>query len=113
MDNPIYKIKVEVIGEEGENKVDQSLVDGVECSGFTIIAQQDDGCVGAIHAVSKFELAKDFSSSGTLMAAAHLGKALREAAKMEAEDERHSIMSKLTEKLMADMGIKKSGDSED
>lgn len=59
---------------------------GVECNGFTIIADECDGCTTVLHHVTTMDVAKAMASNGTLMAAATIAKAVREAKKYEHED---------------------------
>ena len=84
---PIYRVKVEVIGKEQEgHEISETLRGGVECNGFTIIADNCDGCTTVFHHVTTMDVAKAMASSGTLMAAATIAKAVREAKKYEHED---------------------------
>lgn len=82
MKEPIYRINVEVVGEEDECKVSPELRGGVPCNGFVIIADTDEGGTVEAHRVSLYDMAQAFSKEGTLLAAAHLGKAMKEAEEM-------------------------------
>lgn len=80
--DPIYRIKVEVIGEEAENcKLDESLRGGVECSGFVILSNNEDHSSVAIHAVSNIDIATMIAPSGEMMAASLIVQAMREGKK--------------------------------
>lgn len=76
---PIYRVKVEVIGEEPEGfKIDESLRGGVDCSGFTLIADQGGGCMIALQHVTTVDLAASLASSAELMRAAKLALFMRD-----------------------------------
>lgn len=79
---PIYRIKVEVIGEEKEDcKLDESLLGGVECSGFVILSNNEDHTSVAMHAVSNMDIATMIAPSGEMMAASLIAQAMREGKK--------------------------------
>lgn len=79
---PIYRIKVEVIGEEKEDcKLDESLRGGVECSGFVILSNNEDHTSVAMHAVSNMDIATMIAPSGEMMAASLIAQAMREGKK--------------------------------
>ena len=79
---PIYRIKVEVIGEEKEGcKLDDSLRGGVECSGFVILSNNEDHTSVAMHAVSNMDIATMIAPSGEMMAASLIAQAMREGKK--------------------------------
>ena len=84
---PIYRIKVEVIGEEKEDcKLDESLRGGVECSGFVILSNNEDHTSVAMHAVSNMDIATMIAPSGEMMAASLIAQAMREGKKYLNED---------------------------
>lgn len=79
---PIYRIKVEVIGEEKEDcKLDESLRGGVECSGFVILSNNEDHASVAIHAVSNIDIATMIAPSDEMMAASLIAQAMRKGKK--------------------------------
>lgn len=79
---PIYRIKVEVIGEEKEDcKLDESLRGGVECSGFVILSNNEDHTSVSMHAVSNMDIATMIAPSGEMMAASLIAQAMREGKK--------------------------------
>ena len=85
MENPIYRITVEVIGDEKEHELGDSLRGGVECDGFAIIANKGKGGTTAIHAISNIDLAAIIAGSDEMMAASVIAKALREALDITAD----------------------------
>jgi len=79
---PIYRIKVEVIGEERDDcKLDKKLKEGIECAGFVILADKEDSSSVLIHGVSTLDIATMIAPSGAMMAASILAKAMREGKK--------------------------------
>ena len=85
---PIYRIKVEVIGQEDEKlKSDDTLRGGgVDCSGFTILLDHGDRSEAYIHRVNRIDIASAIAGSGELMAASVLAQAMREGRKYIRED---------------------------
>lgn len=77
---PIYRVKVEVIGEEPEGfKIDETLRGGgVDCSGFTLIADQGGVCTIALQHVTTVDLAASLANSAELMRAAKLAQFIRD-----------------------------------
>ncbi len=91
-----FRIMVEPI--DGSAFEDAEFADGVkcmECDGFAIIADQGDRAEVSVHRMSMQDLAIDFAHSPQLLAAAHVGKALKEAEEMQ----RHSAMDGLVDLL--------------
>lgn len=84
---PVYKITVETIDQGGQPVVSDVLRNGMECSGFALIALHDDGTTVAVQNTNPMALAEVFSREGALAAAAHIGKAMREAENMVAKAE--------------------------
>jgi len=79
-----FRIMVEPI--DGGAFEDAEFADGVkcmECDGFAIIADSGEHAEVAVHHLSVQDLAMDFAHSPKLLAAAHIGKALKEAEKMQ------------------------------
>lgn len=86
MENPIYRIKVEVVGDEKGREIDETLRGGVECDGFAIIANQGKGGTVCLHAISNIDLAAHIAGSGALMASSLIAHAIREGKKYIRED---------------------------
>lgn len=80
---PIYRIKVEVIGEEAEScKLDKRLREGgIECNGFAILADNKDRTTVALHAVSNIDIATMIAHDNRVMAASLVAQAMREGKK--------------------------------
>ena len=80
MEKPIYRIKVEVIGEEQEEaKVSETLRGGVECDGFAILANKGKGGTTALHSISNIDLAAIIAGSDEMLGASIIAKALRDS----------------------------------
>ena len=79
MENPVYRITVEVIGDEKDHEIGDSLRGGVECDGFAIIANKGKGGQTVIHGISNLDLACIIAGNDDLMGASVIAKALREA----------------------------------
>lgn len=80
-----YRIVVTPISEEAQDLPDD-LRCGIECKGFTLIADLGDRCLCAFQNVSTFDIAQAMSKESNLMQAAHIAKAMREAAQMKQSD---------------------------
>ena len=78
MENPVYRITVEVIGDEKGHEIGDSLRGGVECDGFAILANQGKGAQSVIHNISNINLACIMANNDELMGASFIAKALRE-----------------------------------
>lgn len=78
MENPTYRITVEVIGDEKGHELGDSLR-GVECDGFAIIANKGKSGQVAIHGISNIDLACIIAGNDEMTGASVIAKALREA----------------------------------
>ena len=90
-----YRIKIEPISETGEDHLSADLRNGIECKGFTLIANLGKKTQVIIQGMSTHDMAEAFAGEGRFMAAAHVGKAIQEARKMECAAD----LSKLAEDL--------------
>ena len=88
-----YRIKVEVIGEEGESKfsIDNELV----CNGFVIVGNRGDDADVIIHHVTLMDIAQNIAESSTLMAASCIAKGMAEASEIERKDKLSGLMNLL------------------
>ena len=78
-----YRIKIEPISEEGEKNLSADLRNGIDCAGFTLIANMGTKTQIVIQRMSSHDLAEAFAGESKFMAAAHIGKAIREARDIE------------------------------
>ena len=86
MENPIYRITVEVIGDEKEQcKFGDSLRGGVECDGFAILANKGKSGTTIIHSISNIDMAAIIAGSDEMMATSIIAKAMREARDITAD----------------------------
>lgn len=84
MEERIYRISAEVIGQEKDNShLDRNDAD-VTCDGFAVIGTHEDGCALWLHHVTVMDLAKAMATNADLTNAARLAIALR-AIKRDAE----------------------------
>ena len=90
MENPTYRITVEVIGDEKDQEIGNFIRRGVECDGFAIIANKGKGAQAVIHGVSNIDLACIIAGNDEMMAASVIAKALREACSIT-EDKSNKI----------------------
>ena len=79
MESPVYRITVEVIGDEKGHEIGDSLRKGIECDGFAILANKGKGAETAIHRISSIDLASIVACSDEMMGASLIAKAMREA----------------------------------
>lgn len=98
---PIYRITVEAIGQEKEGH--EILAElkaesgGLACDGFVIIGickGETETAVVSVNDVTPIELASTFAKEGRLLAAAHIGEAIKNAAKVWREAELHDELTK-------------------
>ena len=73
-----YRIIVEPISEEAQDLPDD-FKSGIECSGFTLLADLGDRTMRCIQSVSVLDIAQAIFKESALMQAAHIAKAMREA----------------------------------
>jgi len=98
MKNPVYRITVEVIGDEKDHEIGNSLRSGIECDGFAILANQGMGAQTVMHAISNIDLAAIIAENDEMMAASVIAKALREA-----RDIKESKPSKILARILGDI----------
>ncbi len=80
-----YRIKMEPISEKGQEKLSDDLRNGIECKGFTLIANLGDKTQVVIQGMSTHDLAEAFAGEAKFMAVAHVGKAIQESREIEAK----------------------------
>lgn len=85
MENPTYRITVEVIGDEKDHELGDSLRGGVECDGFAILANKGKSGTNVIHGISNIDLAAIIAGNDEMMGASIIAKALREARDITAD----------------------------
>ena len=79
MENPTYRITVEVIDDETGHERGDTPRGGVECDGFAIIANKGKSGQVAIHGISNIDLACIITGNDEMTGASVIAKALREA----------------------------------
>ena len=84
---PIYRIRVEIIGEEAKDfEIGGDMKDGIECRGFTIIADMEDKSAVVMHNVSNMDVAQAIAGNRELMIASTLARVLRECKRIIPKD---------------------------
>lgn len=71
-----YRIKVEAL--DGNEKIDQRYVDGIECDGYVIIADAGDKFTTAIHHMNVEGISNAIMGDAKLLSAGILAKAKKE-----------------------------------
>lgn len=86
MEKPIYRIKVEMIGEEQEGtRVPVALREGVECDGFAILTTKGEDGRTSLHNITAIDLATLIAQNDETMGAAIVAKALRDSIAIKKE----------------------------
>ncbi len=84
---PIYRIRVEVIGEEeSEFRIRDDLRNGLDCRGFVIIGDNEKTNFVAIHNVSNMDIANAVSGNKDLMVASSLARAMHDFRNLAHQD---------------------------
>lgn len=81
-----YRIIVEPISDEAKD-IPEEYRTGVECGGFTLIADLGKSALYTFQSVNVIDIAHAMSRESILMQAAHIAKAMREAKQMKQSDE--------------------------
>lgn len=81
-----YRIKIETInGNDEELRAEYRM--GLDCEGFTIIGDYEDGVGTSIHEMSTMDIARAIATSDELMQAAYIAIGLDNA--KQSHDRRH------------------------
>ena len=90
-----YRITIEPISEEAQELPD-NLKSGIECSGFTLLADFGDRSMNSIQNVSVLDIAQAIFKESVLMRAAHIAKAMHEANEMRSAYMFSNFVDRLT-----------------
>lgn len=91
-----YLIKVEPLTEEGKENLSEEYLDGVECEGFAMIGDKGGKALVSVQNMDIVQLAQCIFRSDTIMAAAHIAKAMKEGEMMaKKQDMISDILSSL------------------
>lgn len=101
-----YRIKVEALDPAEELRAEYRM--GIECDGFCIIGDCEDGHDTSIHQMSVSMLAGIIAADENLIAAACIAKGMAEARQFEESIKRRDAMSKLAKSL----GLSEDNDDE-
>ena len=89
-----YRIKVEVLTDETE--LMEELRTGIECEGFTIIAERgDDQITTAFHNVSVDDVAGAIEANDELMEAAIIANGMRQAHNFRQQTKHNAVIEAL------------------
>ena len=80
-----YLIKVESM--DMDEALDERYTKGIECDGFCIVADKGEDTAVCIHQMSLQGLAQSFADSPILLAAGHIGKAIKEGNEMKRKED--------------------------
>ena len=94
-----YRIKVEALDPAEELRAEYRM--GIECDGFCIIGDCDDGHDTSIHQMSVVRIAGIMSADENLIAAACIARGMAEGHQYEEKIKRRDAMAKLAERLGA------------
>ena len=92
-----YRIKVEALDPAEELWAEYRM--GIECNGFCIIGDCDDGYDTSIHQMSVVQIADIMADDENLIAAACIARGMAEGRQYEESIKRRDAMSKLAKKL--------------
>lgn len=93
-----YMIRVESM-DGNEPEVDEAFADGIECDGFCIMAGSEEKHHVALHQVSIDHLADIIMNNHSLLAAAILAKARKEALEECRKGETGDLLRGLLERI--------------
>lgn len=88
-----YLIKVESM--DMNEPLDERYGKGIECDGFVIMADQDDGYKVCIHHLNVNDISAIIAEDSKLLGAGMLAKARREVADMMRREEKSSMLSRM------------------
>ena len=78
-----YRIRIEALDPAEELRAEYRI--GIECDGFTIIGDLEDGSDYSIHMMSTVDIAAALANDEELLSAAIIAKAMAEAKRMARE----------------------------
>lgn len=92
-----YRIKIEALDPAEELRAEYRM--GIECEGFCIIADQEDGHDTSIHHMSTGDIAACMANDENLMEAACIARGMFEAKNVSRRFSETRVMSNLAERL--------------
>lgn len=78
-----YKIRIEALDPSEELRAEYRI--GIECDGFTIIGDREDGSSISIHEMDTVDIALAMAREPELLSSCVIAKAMAEAARMKRE----------------------------
>jgi hypothetical protein len=92
-----YRIRIEALDPSEELRAEYRI--GIECDGFTIIGDKEDGANYSIHKMSTVDIAEAMVNSEDLLSAAIIAKAMAEAKRMEREMKAGKVLEAFTARI--------------
>lgn len=80
-----YRIRVEMIEGEDREGFEKAYAEGVECTGFAILAKDEDGHESMIHGVSQINIATMIASNSEIRAAAAIAEGMVKAGEIRSK----------------------------
>ena len=93
------KYTIKVIANDPNATIDERYGEGIECDGFVIIGDNDEGAAVAIHDINSMNIAMDIAGNDQLYAASIVAKALHESKKILANSRMNDKMGDLLRAL--------------
>lgn len=97
-----YRIKVEALDPAEELWAEYRI--GIECEGFTIIANRSDGHQTAIHDMNHADIAECMASDQELMEAACIARGMFEARNVARKFDEEKVMSRIARSFAGKLG---------
>ena len=88
-----YKIKIEALDPAEELRAEYRM--GIECEGFCIIADKENGYSTSIHHMSTTDIAEYMANDKHLMACVCLARGMFEAGEVERRFDRENRMAEM------------------
>ena len=97
-----YRIKVESLDPAEELRAEYRI--GIECEGFTIIANRSDGHQTAIHDMNHADIAECMASDQELMESACIAQGMFEARNVARKFDEEKVMSRIARSFAGKLG---------
>ena len=92
-----YRIKIEALDPTEELRAEYRI--GIECDGFCIIADQEDGHDTSIHHMSTVNIARCMANDESMMEAACIARGMFEARTVARKFDEEKVMARIAKNL--------------
>lgn len=92
-----YRIRIEALDPSEELRAEYRI--GIECDGFTIIGDLEDGSDYSIHMMSTVDIAEALANDEELLSAAIIAKAMADAKRMAREMKSEKALEALVSRI--------------